>query len=119
MDEEIRKLLNDGSRTQMSEIWEKAKTHDFEGLDDEKQRIAKIMVEHEDELYKQFEHADLTYDPKANPDTGYDPFLHITIHSIVKLSWKTMTPSRSFNFSMPCVIRNTPVMIPSTWWARF
>jgi hypothetical protein len=41
-------------------------------------------VEHEDELYKQFEHADLTYDPKANPDTGYDPFLHITIHSIVE-----------------------------------
>ena len=84
MDDEISKLLNDGFRTQMSAIWGKAKERDFEGLDAEAQRIAKIMVEHEDELYKQFEHADLTYDPEFNPDTGYDPFLHITIHSIVE-----------------------------------
>ncbi|MFC1882512.1 hypothetical protein ACFL2S_13585, partial [Thermodesulfobacteriota bacterium] len=81
MDEEIRKLLKDVSRTQMSAIWEKAKDRDFKGLDDEAQRIAKIMVEHEDELYRQFEHADLIFDPEVNPDTEYDPFLHISIHS--------------------------------------
>ena len=60
MDDEIRKLLKDGSRTQMSAIWEKAKERDFEGLDDEKQRIAKIMVEHEDELYRSWPYNSLS-----------------------------------------------------------
>ena len=98
MDEEIRKLSKDGFRTQMSEIWEKAKEKDFEGLDEEKQRIARIMVEHEEELYKQFEHADLTYDPEFNPDTGYDPFLHITIHSIIEAQLEDNDPLEVVQF---------------------
>ena len=98
MDDAIRKLFNDGSRIQMSAIWGKAKERDFEGLDDEAQRIAKIMVEHEDELYKQFEHADLTYDPEFNPDTGYDPFLHITIHSIVEAQLEDNDPLEAVQF---------------------
>lgn len=84
MDEEISKLLKDGSRIQMSEIWQKAKDRDFKDLDEEQERIARIMVDHEDELNGQFEHADLTYDPEFNPVTRYDPFLHITIHSIIE-----------------------------------
>ena len=98
MDAEIGRLLKDGSLIRMSEIWEKAKAHDFEDLDEEKQRIARIMVEQEDELYKQFEHADLTYDPKANPDTGYDPFLHITIHSIVEAQLADNDPLEAVQF---------------------
>ena len=98
MDAEIGRLLKDGSLIRMSKIWKKAKAHDFEDLDEEKQRIARIMVEHEDELYKQFEHADLTYDPKANPDTGYDPFLHITIHSIVEAQLENNDPLEVVQF---------------------
>ena len=98
MDDAIRKLFNDGSRIQMSAIWGKAKERDFEGLDDEARRIANIMVEHEDELYKQLEHADLTYDPEFNPDTGYDPFLHITIHSIVEAQLEDNDPLEVVQF---------------------
>jgi hypothetical protein len=98
MDDAIRKLFNDESRIQMSTIWGKAKERDFEGLDDEAQRIAKIMVAHEDELYRQFEHADLTYDPGSNPDTGYDPFLHITIHSIVEAQLEDNDPLEAVQF---------------------
>jgi len=98
MDDAIRKLFNDGSRIQMSAIWGKAKERDFEGLDDESQRIANIMVEHEDELFKQFEHADLTYDPEFNPDTGYDPFLHITIHSIIEAQLEHNDPLEVVQF---------------------
>jgi hypothetical protein len=84
MDEEISKLMKDGYHIQMSEIWQKAKDRDFNDLDEEQQRIAAIMVDHEDELYRQMEHAELTYDPGISPDTGYDPFLHVTIHSIIE-----------------------------------
>jgi len=98
MDKEIRKFLKDGSRTQMSAIWEKAKERDFEGLDDEARRIAEIMAEHEDELYKQFEHADLTYDPELNSETEYDPFLHITIHSIIEAQLEDNDPLEVVQF---------------------
>ena len=84
MDEEIRNALKLASRAQMTEIWLKAKDRDFEGLDDEKLRIAKIMVEHEDDLSKHFEYAHLNYDPDQDPDAEYDPFLHSTIHAIVE-----------------------------------
>lgn len=98
MDDAIRELFNNGFRTQMSTIWGKAKERDFKGLDDQAQRIAKIMVAHEDELYKQFEHADLTYDPEFNPDTGYDPFLHIAIHSIVEAQLEDNDPLEVVQF---------------------
>jgi len=98
MDEEIRKLLKDLSRTQMSAIWEKAKDRNFKGLDDEAQRIAKIMVEHEDELYRQFEHADLIFDPEVNPDAEYDPFLHISIHSIIEAQLEHNDPLEVVEF---------------------
>jgi len=98
MDEEIRKALKSVSHAQMSEIWQKAKDRDFEGLDDEKQRIAKIMVEHEDELSLQFEHPDLSYDPETDPDTEYDPLLHITIHALVEAQLELADPIEAVKF---------------------
>ena len=98
MDEVILKELTSVSYIQMSAIWQKAKDRDFKGLDDEKQRLAKIMVEHEDELFSQFEYANLTYDPDQNPDTEYDPFLHITIHSIVEAQLELGDPIEVVQF---------------------
>lgn len=98
MDEVILKELTSVSYIQMSAIWQKAKDRDFKGLDDEKQRLAKIMVEHEDELFSQFEYANLTYDPDQNPDTEYDPFLHITIHSIVEAQLELGDPIEAVQF---------------------
>jgi hypothetical protein len=98
MDEVILKELTSVSYIQMSAIWQKAKDRDFKGLDDEKQRLAKIMVEHEDELFGQFEYANLTYDPDQNPDTEYDPFLHITIHSIVEAQLELSDPIETVQF---------------------
>ena len=98
MDEVILKELTAVSYIQMSAIWEKAKDRDFKGIDDEAQRLAKIMVEHEDELYSQFEYANLTYDPDQNPDTEYDPFLHITIHSIIEAQLEHNDPLEVVEF---------------------
>ena len=98
MDEEIRKLMRRVSREEMYELWGRAKEGDFEGLNDEKARIAKIMMEHEDEFYNQFEFADLTYDHEYDPDTEFDPFLHITIHSIVESQLEQKNPIEAYQF---------------------
>ena len=98
MDEKIRDLLKPVPPARMSGLWEKAKKRDFKGLDDDSQRLVKILVDHEDELYRQFEHGDLTYDPELNPDPGYDPFLHISIHSIVETQLDQNDPLEAVAF---------------------
>jgi hypothetical protein len=98
MDEEYFKIMRQVSREKMFELWGRAKERDFEGLDGESQRIAKAMVEHEDEFYNQFEFADLTYDHDYDPDTEYNPFLHITIHSVVEAQLEQKEPIETFQF---------------------
>ena len=98
MDEEIQKYLRQVSREKMAELWGRAKERNYEGLNDEKQRIAKIMVEHEDEFHNQLEFADLTYDHDYDPDTEYNPFLHITIHSIVEAQLELKKPIETLQF---------------------
>jgi len=56
------------------------------------------MVEHEDEFYNQLEFADLTYDHDYDPDTEYNPFLHITIHSIVEAQLEQKEPIETLQF---------------------
>jgi hypothetical protein len=98
MDEEIRKLLRQVSRKDMYDLWESAKEGDFEDLTDEEERIAKIMLDHQDEFYNQFEFADLTYDHEYDPDTEYDPFLHVTIHSTVQAQLELKDPIEAVQF---------------------
>ena len=98
MDEETRKYLRQISRERMYELWGRAKERDFDGLDDEEQRVAKIMVAHEDEFHNQFEFADLTYDHEYDPDTEYNPFLHISIHSIVEAQLAQKEPIETLQF---------------------
>ena len=98
MDEEIRKLLRQVSRVEMHDLWQRAKEGDFEGLTDEEERIARIMLDHQDEFYNQFEFADLTYDHEYDPDTEYDPFLHIVIHSTVEAQLEQKEPIETLQF---------------------
>ena len=98
MVEQISNALKLVSHDQMSELWEKAKQRDLQGLDDEKQRLVKIMVDHEDELLNQFEHADLSYDPELSPETDYDPFLHISIHLLVETQLDQNDPLEAVEF---------------------
>ena len=98
MDDEIRKILRRVSREEMYELWGRAKERNYEGLNDEEQRLARIMVEHEDEFHNQFEFADLTYDHDYDPDTEYNPFLHITIHSIAETQLAQKEPIETLQF---------------------
>ena len=98
MDKEISKLLQNRSSAQMTAIWQKVKDRDMTALDDEQQRLAKIMVEHEDDLNLHFENAQLVYDPGQDPDTEYDPFLHITLHAIVEAQLEVGDPIEVVQF---------------------
>ena len=98
MDEEIVKLMRQVSRQEMCELWGRAKERSYEGLNEEEERIAKIMVEHEAEFHNQLEFADLTYDHDYDPDTEYDPFLHISIHSTVEAQLAQKNPIEAVQF---------------------
>jgi len=98
MEEGIHRLMNDLTRTRMTEIWEKARERNYDDLDDEAQRIAKIMLEHEEELYNQFEHPEFTYDPESDEAADYDPFLHITIHTAVEAQLEQNDPLEVVGF---------------------
>ena len=98
MDKEIQNHLRQVSREKMYALWGRAKEREYDGLNDEELRIAKIMVEHEDEFYNQLEFADLTYDHEYDPDTEYNPFLHITIHSIVEAQLAQKEPIETLQF---------------------
>jgi len=98
MDEELRKLLKQVSRKEMYDLWQNAKDNDFDGLTDEQERIARIMLDHQDEFYNQLEFADLTWDHDYDPDTEYDPFLHITIHSTVEAQLEQKEPIETLQF---------------------
>ncbi len=98
IDQDISKLLQNRSSAQMTAIWQKAKERDLTGLNEEQQRLAKIMVEHEDDLNLHFENAHLVYDPEQDPDTGYDPFLHLTVHAIIEAQLELGDPIEVVQF---------------------
>ena len=98
MDEELRNLLRQVSREKMYELWRRTKEKNFEDLGDEEQRIARIMVEHENEFHNQFEFADLTYNRDYDPETESNPFLHITIHSVIEAQLEQKEPIEALQF---------------------
>ena len=98
MEDEIRKIMRQVTRERMYELWGHAKEKDFEGLEEEEVRIAKIMMDHKSEFYNQFEFADLTYDHEHNANSEYDPFLHLTIHSIAENQLEQKNPIEVVQF---------------------
>jgi hypothetical protein len=97
-EEDISGGLGAWSREYMHQIWEKAKNNDLGDLDGEEKLYAKIMLEHEDEFFNEFEFADLTRDHEYDPETESDPFLHVFIHSIVETQLDEKSPIEAYQF---------------------
>lgn len=95
---DVTKMMRVLHRKQMHDIWEKAKAFDLEDLDAEEKRIAKIMLDHEDEFFNEFEFADVTADHEYDPDTETNPFLHISIHSAVENQLESKDPIEALQF---------------------
>ncbi|MBW1783196.1 MAG: DUF1841 family protein [Deltaproteobacteria bacterium] len=79
-------------------LWEIAKAGDLESLSGEDKWLAKVMLDHQDQFFNQFEMADLTYDYDYDPDTDVNPFLHITLHSVVERQLEAKDPIEAYQF---------------------
>jgi hypothetical protein len=97
-DDDLRRALRRLSRQRMFEIWESAKSGDLDGLTEEEQLTARIMMDHQEEFHNDFEFADVTYDREYDPETDYDPFLHITLHVVVENQLEAKEPIEAFQF---------------------
>ena len=98
MEEEVLKILNKDSRQDLYALWNRAKAGDFDGLTAEEDRIARIMLDHQDELFSQLEFAGLTYAQESDPGTEYDLFLHIALHSSVQAQLDQRDPTETSEF---------------------
>ena len=98
MKDEALKLFRSANREHLHFLWEKAKNNDLDGLNDEDRRLAETMLQHEDEFFNVFEFADVLHDREFNPDTDVNPFLHITIHTVVENQLAAKDPIEVFQF---------------------
>jgi hypothetical protein len=91
---ELRKLTRENLHT----LWEIAKKGDLSGLSGEEKWLAKVMLEHQDEYFNQFEMADLTHDHEYDVESEENPFLHITLHAVVERQLEAKDPIEVYQF---------------------
>ena len=82
----------------MHTIWEAAQNNELDSLDEEDARLAKIMMEHEDEFHNEFEFADIMEDYEFDPESETNPFLHIVIHSVIENQLREKEPIEVYQF---------------------
>jgi len=97
MEEDIRQELKKLTGERNRVVWEVAKTGDLSGLSPEDQKLAEIMLEHE-EFHNQFEIADVLSEHEYDPDKEVNPFLHVTLHVIAETQLENRDPIEVYQF---------------------
>jgi hypothetical protein len=97
MIDSIMELFREVNRERFHRIWQKAKKGEMEGLDEEEQRLAKVMLDHSEEFFNQFEFADVLSDRQFDPEE-VNPFLHVTLHAVIEKQLKDRDPMEAFQF---------------------
>ena len=92
------KELRKETRKHFHWLWEIAKTGNLESLSGEEKWMAKVMLEHKDQYFNQFEMADLTYDHEYDVDSEENPFLHVILHSAVERQLEAKEPIEVYQF---------------------
>jgi hypothetical protein len=98
MNDSIFKTFREINREHFHEIWEKAQNGELQDLTEEEQRLGKIMLDHSDEYFNQFEFADILADNEYDPETEVNPFLHVTVHAIAEKQVQDRNPIEAFQF---------------------
>ena len=98
MDDSVFGMLRGTNRKHFHDIWEKAQKGELHGLSEEEQRLGKIMLDHSDEYFNQFEFGDALADHEYNPESEVNPFLHVTLHAIVENQIQDRNPIEAFQF---------------------
>ncbi len=91
-------MLRGINRKHFHEIWKKAQSGELQGLTEEEQHLGKIMLDHSDEYFNQFEFADALADHEYDPETEVNPFLHVILHAIAEKQVEDRDPIEAFQF---------------------
>jgi len=98
MDDSVFETLRGINRKHFYDIWKKAKIGDLQDLTEEEQRLGKIMLDHSDEYFNQFEFADALADHEYTPGTEVNPFLHVILHAVAEKQVEDREPIEAFQF---------------------
>ena len=66
------------------------------------------MLEHENEYSEIFENAHLLSDDEFGPDSEGNPFMHITIHSIIENQLESRDPIEVYKFYLAMLKKKCP-----------
>jgi hypothetical protein len=86
------------NRKRFHRIWQRAREGNTEGFSEEERRLGKVMLDHSDEYFNQFEFADTMADHQYDPGSEVDPFLHVVFHTIVEKQVSDRDPIEAFQF---------------------
>jgi hypothetical protein len=86
------------NRKHFHEIWKRAQNGELQGLTEEEQRLGKIMIDHSDEYFNQFEFADALADHEYDSETEVNPFLHVVLHAVAEKQVEDRDPIEAFQF---------------------
>lgn len=92
------KELRQSSRQHFYHLWRKANKGELDGLTEEEQRLAKIMLAHSNEYFNQFEFADTLADHEFDPGSEVNPFLHVSLHAVAAKQVEARDPIEAFQF---------------------
>ena len=98
MDDSVFETLRGINRKHFYDIWKKAQSGKLQGLTEEEQRLGKIMLDHSDEYFNQFEFADALADHEYDPETEVNPFLHVILHAVAEKQVEDRDPIEAFQF---------------------
>jgi hypothetical protein len=86
------------NREHLHDLWQRAQNGELEGVTEEEERLAKIMLDHSDEYFNQFEFADVLADREFDPESEANPFLHVTLHAVAEKQVQDRDPIEAFQF---------------------
>lgn len=98
VDDELSIEMQKISRKQMHTLWEAARNDRLDDLPDEDRELAKIMLDHEDEFFNNFEFADVLSEREFDTESEVNPFLHIALHSLVENQLRGKEPIEVYQF---------------------
>ena len=98
MVDSIFEVLKELNRGHFYRIWRMAQNNELEELTEEEQRLGRIMLEHSDEYFNQFEFADVLADHDFDPESESNPFLHVVLHAAAEKQVEDRNPIEAFQF---------------------
>ena len=76
----VEDILKRLTRERFHGIWEAARSGNAAELEGEDQKLARIMLQHQEEFYNHLELADVMSDHDFDPEHETNPFLHNLMH---------------------------------------